>query len=150
MSYITMKKHYLNLRFGNKGFILSLDAAVAIFVVFIMIAISAFYIGRANEDPLPKLQMTRTGADIMAILDYEKTLESLDQDRVASEIKTLLPPNYQMRVVINGTFPAQVMTAETTTEPPGEQLIVGGKRSFVIRNESNEYFATANYWMWLK
>ncbi len=144
------KKLCLNLRSGNKGFILSLDVAVAIFVVFIMLMISAFYVSRGNEEQLSKLQMSRTGADVMAILDYEKTLETLDQDEVASEIKTLLPPNYEMRIMINGTFPAQIMSVETTTQPPGEQLVVGGRREFVIRNATNEYFATAYYWIWLK
>ncbi len=142
-------------RFGNKGFILSLDAAVAVFVVFIFLVVASFYVGRANDEPLSKLQMARTGYDLLALMDYESTLVGLNQSEVSADVKTLLPATYHMRVQINGTFLPGILTVESTTEPPGEQLIVGGSRNFVIANETSgegtvDYFATANYWMWLR
>ncbi len=120
-----MKKLSWNLRFGrkNKGFVLSLDASIAAFIAFILIVVSVYYVGLSNEETLSRLQLVRTGSDVVAILDYEETLSSLDKIKIQDEMKTLLPPGYQMRIMINGTFPQQSLIAESTTEPPSKKLL---------------------------
>lgn len=147
-----MKKLSLNLGSGkrNKGFILSLDISIATFVAFLLIIISVYYVGLANEETLSRLQLVRTGSDIIAIMDYEETIDNLDKIEIQDEMKKLLPPGYEMRIFINGTFPEQNLTAESTTEPPSKKFIMGGKRTFVIYNETDDYFATADFLVWLK
>lgn len=71
------KKQSWNLRSGNrKGFILSLDAAIAVMIVFIFIAVSTFYIAKANEETLSRVQVVRAGSDIMNVLDRENVFET--------------------------------------------------------------------------
>lgn len=147
-----MKKASWNSKSGrkNKGFVLSLDASIAASIAFILIVISVYYVGLANEETLSRLQLVRTGSDVLAILDYEETLDSIDKTKIQEEMKTLLPPGYEMRIIINGTFPQQSLIAESSTEPPSKKFMMGGKRTFVIYNETGEYFATADFLMWLK
>lgn len=147
-----MKKPYWNSGSGkkNKGFILSLDISIAAFVAFILIVVSIYYVGLASEETLSRLQLVRTGSDVTAMLDYKETLDGLDKIEIQDEMKTLLPPGYEMRININGTFPQQSLVAESTTEPPSKKFVMGGKRTFVIYNETKEYFATADFLIWLK
>ncbi|MBL7100752.1 MAG: hypothetical protein ISS23_02235 [Nanoarchaeota archaeon] len=146
-----MKKGLWNFPFGNrKGFILALDAAIAITIVFIFIAISAYYVGKANEDPLTRLQMIRAGSDIIAILDYEDVFETLTQTEIADQISAILPPVYEMRLRVNGTFPQEILTVETTNETSGRQFVVSGERNLVLYNETGNHYATVKYWMWLR
>jgi len=146
-----MKKQSWNSRFGNKkGFILSLDATIAVFIVFIFIAVSAYYAGKANEDPLTRLQMVRAGSDVIAMLDQQGVFETLTQTEIADEISIILPPAYEMRLRVNGTFPQKILTVETTTETAEKQFVVSGERNLVLYNETGNHFATVKYWMWQK
>ena len=152
MGSMMVKMLFCNSRFGknNKGFILSLDILIATFLAFIVITISVYYVGLADDETLSSLQLLRTGSDILAVMDYEKTLNSLDKIEIQNKMDILLPPNYGMLVSINGTFPQRTLMLESTTEPVSNKFVVGGKRSFVIYNETNEYFATADFLIWIK
>lgn len=146
-----MKKQSWNLQSGNrKGFILSLDAAVAILIAFIFIAVSTYYVAKANEDQFSRMQMMRQGSDIMAVLDRENVFETKSPEIIGMEISSMLPFAYEMRIRINGTFPEKIIIVETTNMTPENQFIVGGDRLLVISNASGSTYATARYWMWLK
>jgi len=146
-----MKKQSWNSCSGNKkGFILSLDAAIAVVIVFIFLTVSAYYVGKANEDPLTRLQMIRAGSDIITILDQQGVFETLTQTEIADEISATLPPIYEMRLQVNGTFPQNILTVETTNETIGRQFIVSGERNLVLYNKTGNYYATVRYWMWQK
>jgi len=146
-----MRRQSWNSRFGNrKGFILALDAAIAVTIVVIIIAVSAYYTGKANEDPLTRLQMIRAGSDVIAVLDQQNIFETLEQEQIADEISSILPPAYEMRLRVNGTFPQKVLTVETTKEDPGEKFLVSGERNMVLYNATGNHYATVKYWMWLR
>ena len=145
------KKQSWNLRSGNrKGFILSLDAAIAVMIVFIFIAVSTFYIAKANEETLSRVQVVRAGSDIMNVLDRENVFETKDPVAISREIGSILPSMYEMRLRINGTFPEKTITVETTNQTPQGQFVVSGERVIVLSNNSASNYAVANYWMWLK
>lgn len=146
-----MKKQSWNSHSGSKkGFILSLDAAIAVVIVFIFLTVSAYYVGKANEDPLTRLQMIRAGSDIITILDQQGVFETLTQTEIADEISSTLPPIYEMRLQVNGTFPQNILTVETTNETIGQQFVVSGERNMVLYNETGNYYATVKYWLWQK
>ncbi len=151
-----VKKLSSNFKSGknNKGFILSLDISMAVFIAFILIAVSVYYVGLASEEPLSNLPLVKAGSDIMTMLDYDGTLNRLDKIEIQNEMKALLPPGYEMRIMINGTFPDQGFVAESTPNstayPLNKKFVVSGMRSFVIQNETKAYLATANYLVWLK
>lgn len=151
MLYPIMKKLFWNSKSGkSRGYILSLDILIAAFLAFILIIMSTYYTGLSSEEMLSRLQMVRTGNDILAVLDYRDTVDYLDKIKIQDEMKTMLPSGYEMRITINGTFPQQSLVAESTKDPPSERFTAGGRRTFVIYNETNEYFATADFLIWLK
>lgn len=129
---------------------LSLDAAVAVMLVFIFIALSVYYAGKANDEPLARLQMLRAGSDVMLLLDKEDAFSSLNQEEVGKRVSAILPPVYEMRLRINGTFPGNVLTVETVREEPEGSFIASGERLVVIPNSTGAYYGKARYWVWLK
>ncbi len=139
-----MKKPQLILSYGNKGFIFTLDIAIATFLVIAFLAAGGYYISKGTE-PLPRLQMVRTGYDIIAVLDYSGALDSLDRDIINNELIEMLPPNYEMRLEINGTHPSSIII-ETSSIPEGKKFVAAGKRFFV----SGNYYETAKFYIWLK
>ena len=146
-----MKEGLWNLRCGNKkGFILALDAGVAILIVLIFLAMSSYYVSKANDNHLTNLQMIRSGSDVISILDSGDVFETLTQTEISNQISAILPPSYEMRLRVNGTFPGEILTVETTNETIGNQFAVSGERSLVMYNETGNYYAIVKYWMWLK
>ncbi len=140
-----MKKQLWNLKSRNKGFILSFDVVIAVFIVFLILTVATFYATRASEDSLSKLQMVRVGSDILAILDYEGTLATLSSANIEIGLNELLPVNYNMRIEIKGrTFGPMIV--ETDSETPEDRFIGSGKRVF---NKNAQYYI-ARYWIWLK
>lgn len=140
-----IKKQLWNLNSGDKGFILSFDAVMAVFVVLIILIVATFYATRASEDSLSKLQMIRTGNDILAILDYDGTLETKSAATIEEGLNELLPTSYHMMIEIKGkTFGPMII--ETASEMPTDRFIGSGKRMF---NKNAEYYI-ARYWIWLK
>ncbi|MBU2638022.1 MAG: hypothetical protein KJ955_03550 [Nanoarchaeota archaeon] len=129
---------------------MSLDAAVAVVLVFIFIALSVYYVGKANDEPLSRLQMVRAGSDVMLLLDKEDAFSSLNQDEIAKRVSAILPPVYEMRLRINGTFPGNVFTVETARDEPEGSFIASGERLVVIPNSTGAYYGRARYWVWLK
>lgn len=104
---MVMKKLFLDSKYGKrtKGFILSLDISIAVFVSFILIAVSVYYVSLANEETLSRIQMVRTGSDILTMMDYKGVLDRLSKAEIQNKMKVLLPPGYQMRMIIRGNFP---------------------------------------------
>ena len=77
-----MKKQLLNSHFGNKAFIFSLDVIIGIMVVASIFVASTFYIIKAGDESISKLQTIRTGYDVLALLDNQGTLNSLSVETI--------------------------------------------------------------------
>lgn len=140
-----MKRQFCYLNFGNKGFVLTLDAALAVIVVTMLLFVAVFYVGKA-EDKLSNLQIVRTGSDILTVLDNNGALASLDEDIILDDLNALLPPYYNMRIIFNGTFSQDSIIIETASEIADDKFVGSGKRFLVVNNG----FATAEYWIWSK
>ena len=141
-----MKKQSWNLRFGNKAFIFSLDIIVAITIVMSLLVVSVFYVSKAGSDSVSKLQTVRIGADVLALLDYNGTLDTLSSDQMDVGLNSILPINYHMRISANCMGQSPIV-AETTDDYPTNRFVGAGKRVFVT--PSNQY-CIANYEIWLK
>ena len=131
---------------GTKGFVFSLDAFVAVLVFAVVLLISGYYVTVLNQDRVPDLQMIKTGQDILAVLDYKGTLDTLDINQIENEVNNILPVNYHMRILITGNFPASPLIMETTNENPTDSFVGTGKRVFYNGQSS----AVAQFWVWLK
>ena len=130
--------------YGNKGFVFTLDIAIAAFLVITILAAASYYASKGT-DPLPRLQMVRTGYDIIAVLDYNEDLASLDTTTIEDSLMEILPPNYEIRLEITGTAPDSIVI-ETNEMPEGKKFIATGKRFFV----SEDYYETAKFYIWLR
>ncbi|MFH2028665.1 MAG: hypothetical protein ABIJ08_05975, partial [Nanoarchaeota archaeon] len=134
------------LRFGNKGFIFSLDMIIAIGVVMSVLAVAAFYVTKAGDISAPRLQTSRIGSDVLAVLDHSGALDSLAVGTIETELREILPVNHDMiiEVMCEGIDPIIV---ETTSIFPSDGFIATGKRFFVT--QKSEY-CIAGYTIWLK
>lgn len=141
-----MKKQLWNLRFGNKAFIFSLDIIMAIVVVMSLLMVATFYVTKAGGESVSKLQTIRIGADVLALLDYGGTLNTLSVGNIEVELNRILPINYHMRITANckGQDP---LIVETIDISPDNRFIGAGKRVFATN--SSEY-CIARYSIWLK
>ncbi|MEK6852340.1 MAG: hypothetical protein AABX59_00525 [Nanoarchaeota archaeon] len=128
----------------KKAQIFSIDAAIALFIVAIILTASLFYVIRSKEI-LPELQVSRVGYDIVAVLDHEGILQTLDQDKIAVELNKTIPVNYEMRLTLVGEFEP----LEVGSELQKERFISSGKRIFVI-NSTDAKFGIAAFWIWTK
>ena len=141
-----MKKRLLNLRFGNKAFVFSLDAAIAITVVVFILAVSTFYITKSGGESVSKLQTIRIGSDVLAVLDNDGTLGTLSLETIRIELNRILPINYHMRIRANCRNQGPII-AETTDIFPKDRFIGAGKRVFVSNTGKH---CIADFSIWLK
>ena len=140
-----MKKRLWNSHFGNKGIVFTIDATVALIVVITILIVSNFYIYR-SVDELKNLEAVRIGDNIIALMEYDDTLKTLDANNIKNEMYLLLPNKYDMRVRITST--SQNISIGGT--PPNDRFIGSGKRFSVIINENNADYLTTRFWIWLK
>lgn len=140
-----MKMQSWNLRFGNKGIVFSLDAAAALIIVLFILIVSNFYMYRSVNE-LPNLEVIRTGHDIIAMMDYEGTLETLNANSIKTRMDALLPGKYDM--LLKTTSENQNISIGGT--PPNDRFIGAGKRFSVVSNQENATYLTTRFWIWLK
>ena len=141
-----MKKLFYGLRYGSKGFVFTLDIALAVFILMGFLVVSAFYISRTNEESLSHIQMERTGSDILAVMVYNGALESLSVDTMKTSLNMLLPPNYHARIKITGEALSGPLMAETSLLPSQNEFIVASEHAFLKEGR----FYKAKIYMWLK
>ena len=140
-----IKKRLCNLKFGNKGIVFTLDITVALLIVITILIVSKFYIFKSVND-LPNIETLRTGYDIVDIMNYDKTLQSLNANQIRNELNTLLPSKYDM--LIKTTTNNQNISVGNPI--PNDRFIGGGKIFSIMTNPNNDTYITTNFWIWLK
>ena len=141
-----MRKQLLSLRFGNKAFVFSLDGMMAITIVASMLLFSMFYITKAGDESVSKLQTIRIGYDVMAVLDNNGALDGLSVEDIGIELNRVLPINYHMRIQANCKEQDPIIV-ETTSAVPDNRFIGAGKRVFVTNTSK---YCIADFGIWLK
>lgn len=137
---------YSSLSSGSKkGVVLSLDTSIAVIIVSIIIIISTTYITKSNNDYTSRMQLVKTGADIMTILDYNEVLNTMDSNKIASRMNQTLPVGYYMKVRIE-TNDSRII--ETPGLIPDDRFIGTGRKLFAITNKTNTVYAIARFWIW--
>lgn len=142
-------------KFGEnkKAFVFTLDAFLSIIVTMLLIGAANSYILK-NDDATPNLQTSKTGYDIVALLDNKNTLQTLNSATVESELSNVLPNKYQMR--INVTWQSIELSSKNSfvvgSEIPEKKFVASGKRFFVVYNSygNTTNYGIAKYWVWLK
>lgn len=127
-----------------------MDAAVAVVLVVIILAGSSYFFYRTNEDFVTNLQMLRIGSDITAVLDAEGSLDTFDPLQIRTSIESILPVNYNMRLVIYSTYYSQPLIVEAGSLTSGKQFVVSGKRYFYPQSSGRGYPSLAIYEVWAR
>ena len=136
-----MKKESWNLFCGNRGFILSMDAALAVLIIIVIVVISIFFVNRPSDSA--SLQMSRSGYDIMALLRYDGTLASLNKNAIESGLEDLMPVNYDMKIIIE----CGSKVVETSKNLPNNKIISAGQSVIVTKDLD---YCLAKHWIWLR
>lgn len=131
---------------NKKAFVFSLDVIIAVTVVMSVLIVSMFYITKAGDESISTLQTIRIGSDILAVLDYDGTLDTLSALNIEEKLDVILPINYHMKIKID-CINQDPIIAETTDTLPTNRLIASGKRVFVTN--TGEY-CIADFNIWLK
>ncbi|PIN86409.1 hypothetical protein COV19_04985 [Candidatus Woesearchaeota archaeon CG10_big_fil_rev_8_21_14_0_10_44_13] len=132
----------------KKGFVFSLDIAIAVLVTLLIMAAAHRNIVNAEKNSLPNAQMAAVGSDIAALLDHKGVLQTLDEEKIESGMNDLMPQNYDMLLKVavdDGT----VLYAGDSV--PAEQFVSSGKRFFTIKDQASiEHYGYASYWIWAR
>lgn len=137
-------------QFGNKkGFVFALDAAFAVVVFILLLLAIRYYATGFHKNTLPDIQTLRVGSDILAVLDYTGTLNTLNKNTIENKMEDLLPPNYEMKIIISGE--SSHCDEEAGAEDiPDDRFVASGKRFLAANPQTTTYYCTARYWIWLK
>ena len=144
-----IKKPLCYLNYGNKAFIISLDAFLALIVVSMLFGATYLYVANLNPDSLADLQTIRTGADVFAILDYNNTLNSFNQSNIQKNLDDILPNNYDMKIRLNCNNNKSLETTHNSSE---NRFVGSGERIFVVYNETTDNldYCNGRFWIWVK
>ena len=136
-----VRRLFLNFHYGNRGLFFMLDVIIAVFIVIFILAISVFYIDRAEDIPISKIQASRIGSDIFAVLDYSGVLREFDIDRIRSEIDSMTPLGYNIEYKIDCS--SRIYDSRTNLSG---NYVFAGERIFIDKDFNN---CIVRHWIWL-
>ncbi len=85
----------------KKGYVFTLDAAFAVIIVGVLLLMVYSYPITSYSSGADAIAIRRTASDIVAVLDYNDVLDTLDKSTIESELNPLLPPNLNMSMVLH-------------------------------------------------
>ena len=141
-----MRLQFWNCKLENRGFAFSLDVMVGITLVMALLVLSTFYITKAGDESVSRLQMTRVGYDILSVLGKEGKLNRLSLEEIDSGVNRMLPINYDIRVKVECNS-GEVILVETDDVFPSDKFVSSGKVVFVTDTEK---YCMAGFNIWLK
>jgi hypothetical protein len=138
----------------GKGFIFSLDATIAVFLLVFVIMASAFLLAQSENDPLSQLQASRMGKDALAILDNAGDLQSFNATRIDAKLASILPQGNEVHITVetygyeNATF-YLLSQADYGPEVPSGITVYGARRDFVdTKNSQVSNYSIARAFIW--
>jgi len=142
------RRLFWNFQFGNKGLIFMLDSIIALFMIFIILTVSVFFMSKAEESPVGDLQVSRIGNDVFAVLDYSGGLRDFDTIKIENDLNSMLPDGYEMEFKIeceNRVYDSR------NSQTFSQESRVSGERIFVNfrLNDSRLNFCIVRYWTWI-
>ncbi len=143
-----MKLHTLTLSSGDKqGAIFSLDVALAILLMVIVLASAAYYTASAEEAARIK-QMQRIGYDVVSVLNYLEYFHTRDNLTVHEKALNVTPDAYNIKLNITGNFPGPSLVTNSTIDY--NLTVISGAIPIQIYNKSTQtrYAAVARFYLW--
>ena len=153
MLHTTMRMPLLNSTCGKRdkrGFIFILDSLIAVIILFIVIGASS-YISKSSSE-LSKLQISRTGSDITALLENKGVFDSLDYSEINESLAGILPLTYSLRmnVTCSDDELSEYSSIIVGDDVPEKKFIASGRRFFVATKNGSADFCMVQYYTWQK
>ena len=128
------------------GFVFSMDIIIAVGFALLLLIIAQGFLS-VSEDPSSLLQAGRMGSDIVAALDHQVALDTLDEDEIADALEELVPGNYRMRLEIITEGGEGLEIGE---EIPAAGELFSGRRVFAVTDggEIADY-GIVQYYIWV-
>ena len=101
----------------------------------------------AEHNQISHLSLTAAGSDILAVLDHNQVLQTLDSRLIESEMNDLLSHNHDMMIKIVVDDGTVLYSGDSF---PEEQFMATGIRYFTINDYGSIKFAYASYSIWTK
>lgn len=130
---------------NSRGFVISLDAMVAVVISAIMMAL-AFSMMQPQE-PLAQAAMAKFGGDAAGVLDIGGALDSLDNETIGIALAGMLPPNYNMSIAVSCESGASAGSGSLPGSAESRD-ISAGKIFFVKSSSSVDDYCAARWWIW--
>jgi len=143
---LCFKSHY-----GNRGFVLSLDAVIAVILVFVLMTTLA--ISLQNKENLQNIYLSKRGSDIAALIDSNSRIDSLNITLIKNEVVNLTDfEDIEMNITTyNPDLSGKSSISFSTASPKNSSFVSTGKRFFVIMNNTRAAkFGVINYRIWKK
>lgn len=134
----------------KKAFILMTDAIIGMIIAILILLIASYYVTKAKEPTLSKLQLVKRGSDITTLLNYQKVLDTRDQSKINSNITNMLAASYDFKIFLNFTGQRTNVSAGNPLIPQTRNLESG--RLIYVYSDNNvvKDFYIARYWIWPK
>jgi len=131
-----------------KGYALTIDVTFGSVLVIFMLVAATSYTLSSYTSGIGDVSMKRIATDVIAVLDYNGTLDTLDENTIRSGINSLLPPNLEMGVNITVYDTSFAPVQEIDIDYATDKNRYAGKWNFMTFNgNSAEGFAVADYWV---
>lgn len=138
-----MKQQQSKFRYGDRAIVFTMDMFVAITVFSIAFVVSLYYVSQTAENKIAQLQMANAASDLLAVMDNNGTLQTLNSNLIEAQETALLSNAYQMRILIQTS---NNNTIDVGGIAPEGRLVVTGTRYFVTSSASGQ----ARYWIWAR
>lgn len=142
---------------GLKGFILTTDMLLA-FGIASVILLAVSYTSSKSENLYPYFQLNRQTNDILKVLDYNQTSQTLDSLKIRQGLKSLLDTNLAAKLEIrvyenkNGDFVLNqsLVIIEPEGSVPSGDVQKGEKVFIIVDGGKTKFYSNATLWVWLK
>lgn len=145
-----IKMPYLKLRYGNKGFVLTLDAVIAVMIIFGVI--DGLISSINNKETSYNLYISKKGSDMAALLDNSNKLDTLNITQISNDVANFsILENFEMNITTYNTDLSGKSTISFNLGGTPKNFVSYGKRFFVIRNNTQiTKFGVLRYRVWQK
>lgn len=145
-----------NRQSAEAGFVFSIDATLAVFLMILMLEATVFLSMQADEDPYGGLMASRAGNDALFAMAQSNALSSANNSTIEAAMDSMLPENIGASLEIStyyydrGNFTHANTTAYGESQP-ANTTVYSARRDFVAsKNGMAATYSIARMLVWQK
>ena len=134
---------------GKRGALFTLDAALGVVLIIIVLASASLYNANASH-PSTSKQLQRVGYDVVDSLSRSGVLSLLDVATLNASLVNVTPAAYGIRVSMSGSFPGSPLVGNQFLPIDYNGSIVSGSVPVTFLYNNNRFFASVRFDVWPK